>query len=488
MPQFRQREFEPSPRLPVEVKARSFRPSSPAGSPPSSPAPPVDPRWAADESNKARQLGVALIVIYVFIRFSLISEILTFGLGFKPYLIIVFGPSSLLLTLLSGGVRRSMREKPAWFMVAFMLWLLAVTPLSTWKGGSVRLLVPAFETEFTMFFMTAGLLFTLSDLKRVSKAIILGGLAAVIASRFYGVTEYGRFSLSFGSLSNANDFATHLLVIVPFALMAILGKTSFPLRIVAIVTAVGASLIIFKTGSRSALVSVTLMVCFLLFKSRGAQKIGLMAGLFVVAAVGVVTLPESTLNRYLTLFGSSGATTVDEAVGLQMAAGSGAQRKELLIDSMIMTIQHPIFGVGPGQFAVQDAARAASMGVNGKWLLTHNTYTEVSSETGIPGLILFVCVLGSTFNSVRRVYNELRACDELAPVASAALCLMMSLAGFYVSIFFAAMSYRYYVPTMVGITVAFVSAAKHELNAWKAKNPPQVSAVYAGFPTPVVSR
>ena len=444
-------------------------------------------RWQSDANNGLRRIGVSLIVIYLFVRFSLISEILTFGFGFKPYLIIVIGPTTLLAALLSGGLRRAFRERPAWYMAGFMLWLLIVVPFSSWKGGSVGMLVPAFETEFTMFVLTAGLLFTLGDFARTSTAIVFGGLVTIIASRFYGVTEYGRFGLSFGSLANANDFATHLLLVVPFALMVLYRKASLAIRAVAIITFLGASLIIFQTGSRSGLLSLCLMSCFVLVKARGGVRVGMIAGLFVVGAVAAFTVPATTLHRYFTLFSSGGETSIDEAKSLEMAAGSGLQRKELLIDSIVLTINNPVFGVGPGQFAVQDAVRAHALGVAGKWLLTHNTYTEVSSETGFPGLILFVCTLASTFNSVRKVYNQSRRFPDLTEISGSALFLMMALAVFYVSIFFAAMSYKYYTPTMVGVVVSFVAAARHKIGRRVLEIQPAAMNTYR-FRQPALSR
>ncbi len=56
---------------------------------------------------------------------------------------------------------------------------------------------------------------------------------------------------------------------------------------------------------------------------------------------------------------------------------------------------HPLFGVGPDQFAAAVSQEAAGDGQQVPWLGTHNTYTQVSSECGIPALIFYVAVIGA---------------------------------------------------------------------------------------------
>ncbi len=56
------------------------------------------------------------------------------------------------------------------------------------------------------------------------------------------------------------------------------------------------------------------------------------------------------------------------------ASGSAQQRKELFLKSVQVTAQHPLFGVGPGNFEV----------ISGVWHVTHNSYTQISAEAGIP--------------------------------------------------------------------------------------------------------
>src|SRR5207302_4169399 len=71
--------------------------------------------------------------------------------------------------------------------------------------------------------------------------------------------------------------------------------------------------------------------------------------------------------------------------------GSAEARKQLLIRSLELTAQHPLFGVGPGQF--NELSKA--------WHESHNSYTQLSSEAGIPALLIFLALMWRGFKNLR---------------------------------------------------------------------------------------
>lgn len=137
------------------------------------------------------------------------------------------------------------------------------------------------------------------------------------------------------------------------------------------------------------------------------------------------------------------------------ARGSSEARKNLLKASIKITIQNPLVGVGPGQFAVAENDDQKRLGrTRGAWQVTHNSYTEVSSETGIPGLLLFA---GSFFLSASSRCAGLSLRASLYPeVRRFATCLMLSIAAFAVCITFASLAYRFYLPTLIGLTTVVI--------------------------------
>jgi O-antigen ligase len=83
------------------------------------------------------------------------------------------------------------------------------------------------------------------------------------------------------------------------------------------------------------------------------------------------------------------------------AADSAATRIKLLQRSIYMTAMHPLFGVGPGQFAVAENNLAKAEGKErGIWYYTHNAYTQTSSEAGIPALILYIMAIFASYRGL----------------------------------------------------------------------------------------
>lgn len=69
-------------------------------------------------------------------------------------------------------------------------------------------------------------------------------------------------------------------------------------------------------------------------------------------------------------------------------------RRLLLKESIAVTLRRPIFGVGVGNFPVYVNGMNKEEGrLKEAWHGTHNTYTQLSSETGIPGLAIFIGIL-----------------------------------------------------------------------------------------------
>ena len=117
-------------------------------------------------------------------------------------------------------------------------------------------------------------------------------------------------------------------------------------------------------------------------------------------AVTMLFVPGEVLNRFTTIFesGEEEQPTVDNPTG------STEGRLAVLRRSLIVTMTRPVTGVGMGQFPDYEDFLARQEGRRkGSWVGTHNTYTQISSETGIPGLLLFVAVL---FVAYRRIAGD----------------------------------------------------------------------------------
>ena len=86
-------------------------------------------------------------------------------------------------------------------------------------------------------------------------------------------------------------------------------------------------------------------------------------------------------------------STFDSENDVSSAYGSAEQRQHLFWRSLEVTLEHPLFGVGPGNFPI----------ISDSWLVTHNSYTQMSSEGGIPALVLYVMVLWAGFKNLKKL-------------------------------------------------------------------------------------
>jgi O-antigen ligase len=147
------------------------------------------------------------------------------------------------------------------------------------------------------------------------------------------------------------------------------------------------------------------------------------------------------------------------------AVSSTVARTQVLWESIVITLEHPVFGVGPAQFVVAAEDRAREHGSTTSWSVTHNTYTELSSETGIPGLLFYMAALLWSFRCLASCRAErAHRWSETADLARMALCLRVALLAYAVCGIFMNLGYHMYFPVLAGLAIA-VSAAHKQVRA-----------------------
>jgi hypothetical protein len=200
--------------------------------------------------------------------------------------------------------------------------------------------------------------------------------------------------------------------------------------------------------------------------------VGILAGTALLIVISVATLPDYLQLRYTTLFQSE---TVDnptpkdekEQEELGADAGSAMGRRMLLIDSLRLTLSYPLFGVGLDQFSQTNWAVNHEKRGNGPGaMVTHNTYTQISSESGIPGLILLLVLFAQCWRSLTSVIKQNRPPGGNRPhLADMAVHLRYSFIGMAVCSFFLSLGYAPLIYVMVGLFGGFCQVVQNELAA-----------------------
>jgi O-antigen ligase len=192
------------------------------------------------------------------------------------------------------------------------------------------------------------------------------------------------------------------------------------------------------------------LLLYLIFASV-KQRVTVIAAGVALLILALSFLPPRILERFTTYFEARSAESAE-------AAGSAEARKQLLLRALVLTAEHPFFGVGPGEFIDAEAQEAGEEGQRGMWHYTHNTYAELSSETGITGLVLFVIALFGAYRGlspIRNKYPDVR-------VRRAALFTQMAVVITAVGAFFLSIAYGGIVIVVITISATLQGAVANQ--------------------------
>lgn len=396
-----------------------------------------------------RSYAFTCALVLVFLRFSYLPETITYITGTNTYVLYIFGALALIGVVAFGGLKRTFRYTPARLWLAFLVCLVLAVPFSSWRGGSLMLAESYLRTDFIMLLVTAGLAVSWVECRYLMYAIALAALFNLATTRLLMIqtVESDRLFLqSKGMISDPNDLAAHLLLVLPFPLFVVLRKrTHLALRLILVAAVTYGMYLILRTGSRGGLVAFVFTLGFILMVVPTRQKVALVITASVIFVILVFLLPGPTWNRLKSF--SEGQETS------KVAIESAESRKYLLKKSIELTFKKPFFGVGPGQFQNYEGREAIAEHRQGNWHATHNTYSQISSECGIPALVFFLGAIVSTFGTLRKIRKKavMMKKDEIITAAS---CITVGLTGYVAASLFLANGYRFQFLAISGLVIA----------------------------------
>ncbi len=389
---------------------------------------------AADESNPLRRFGFAVSLVYVFFRFGFVHEIIANKLGVNVYFYPLVAMPLVFIAFASGSFRRTMSALPSRLWLIFAAWMAVAAVMSTWKSDSIQVWLGYLQISLSSLLIVGGLTLTLKECKQMMATVALGGVFNTFSGRF--LIDVSRTGSDFqGSVGNANDWAAHLLFVIPFLLHVVMTSKSKLYKVVALISMGTAFVLGANAGSRGAMLAIGVMILFTFLRGAARVRIAITFLVPLLALIALVSLPESLLKRYATTFGKEDEGSLSEA------EASAETRKYLFQTSVKLTLENPIFGVGPAQFSNIEGQNAKAVGKQGAWQVTHNAYTQVSSETGFPGLLIFIGAIVLTYRMLSRAMKQSRKHPQLQQMANACFCLMLSLIGCSAAIVFLSWAY-----------------------------------------------
>lgn len=354
------------------------------------------------------------------------------------------------------------------------LWFAVGVPFAYWRGGSFELLTQTWARTLLVFFLLTQTLVTLKRIRVLLWAVILSELVVTVVSLAAPRSETWRACLNCGigdRMSGINQgilywnvFGIAIGITIPYMAALFISKRSMVRSLLLLLTIGAASWMLVLTASRSGTLDVALAVILtLLLLSRGTSR-GNVIGIGIVIALlaTILMAPSVFWSRMSTLSGDQSTNAAEVS-----AVTSENERSDLLSRSIQETLEHPLFGLGLGNFGVYGGTYLAGPEA---WLASHNTFTEISSETGIPGLLLFIALLAIVLVNMR---DTSRAMAD-NPASEVNLLARATIASTITLIFgclFANISYEYYLyvcPVAIAVGIYQVAARQRLL---KSKTP-----------------
>ncbi len=299
------------------------------------------------------------------------------------------------LCLLSGRRDLGKHMTGLWFPFLFFVFttFLSVVASPT-MGDSIRVLL-FFITAFLLCLLTYGTFSSYEKMEKLLTFMVLAvGLTAVygIIQRILGVEADASLTdlelnadmpgRVFSTLGNPNNFAEFLMLFTPFAFAWTLNSEKSGRRIFGLLVAALAVVALLLTYSRSGWLAF--LVAAIVFVALYDWK--LLPVVFLIGVLCIPLLPESILNRILTIG--------------NLQDSSSSYRVDIWTGSLAMLRDgYWIAGTGLGAGAFTSIYPAYAIGESRVAPHTHMQFMEMLAEMGILGLL---AILWLSISLVRR--------------------------------------------------------------------------------------
>jgi O-antigen ligase len=363
-------------------------------------------------------------------------------------------------------------------VIALGVVILATVPTSIWPGGSVRVFTDLYLKVALIFMLMVNTITSPKRIERICWVIVLAfGLVSARAWFDYGrgmnLVEGGRIAGAAGGFfENPNDLALNLAAFLPLAMMYVKRPgPAFKRVISAVIVVLMFGAIVF-TKSRSGMLGTAAMLGVFLVVSRSITPMTVLAGL-VAGMLTLPLLPQSFYDRMQSITDGSKDDT-----------GSREARRILLIQAWQLFLEHPVTGIGAGQFQ-----NYGHPGYAEKWRVTHNVLLEMAAELGVAGLAVFSFLIVRAFAAAlwtrrvlawthrRRTKRRARGTpdadpdDGLAPqervfLETHASAMVACLAGWFVCAMFASVGFNWTIYYLLGLSACARDIVRARAAAW----------------------
>lgn len=331
---------------------------------------------------------------------------------------------ALLATVLGfviGWARKADYPREVAFKSPPFVWLavfIIVQTISVYSTG-----LSGIKEEFSywnvyLFYVVVSVLLITSEqaLKRYVWGMLAGSMV-VVAYGIYAVPAWGGYMGSgragaYGMYVNHNDYSFIIVQIFPFLYFFRLLDTSFLRKLLLALSMLACMAGMFLSLSRGGMIALMLEIFLLVILGMEGRKRWLLLPLMAVLAVGAISY------QY--------AKRAENQGGSYTAHDAEAGRMELWTAGVKMFLANPVIGVGSRRFPeFAEDYYELSHDMRGK--VSHNTYIEILSSTGLLGITSFLMMLKSMIKILRRRIDDRNSDPWMEAIRKSALIALLAL-------------------------------------------------------------
>ncbi len=353
--------------------------------------------------------------------------------------------------------------RETWLMGALLALGAASIPFSLWPGESFAVLTDQLVKVALAFVLIAHVVDTPGRARALVASLVCAGVylasgslylvASGEADRYGGRAE----GIVGGMFRDPNDLALSLVVLIALAGFEAVASRRRLTRIL-YVCAVAVMLAgVLSTFSRGGLVALLAAGAVGLRRVARHGRGTALAGLVLLVGLAVAFAPSGYSER------ASSIVTGDDN-------GSIEARLTTLEHGLAILVEHPVVGVGLGNFRIAEGERH---GLVGKWNEAHNAFIQIGAEIGWAGLAVYVALALAALANARAAAR--RSADP--GLAATAHGLETALVGFLVGAMFLSQAYTWHFYILLGLALAARRMAEAEV-------PVPAAATRPGAPAP----
>jgi len=215
------------------------------------------------------------------------------------------------------------------------------------------------------------------------------------------------------------DIGPLAAMVLPLALVFAQTDPIRSVRVFMLASVAGAVITIALTYNRGAAVALAVVMALVGWRNRrNPWVVGSVVAGVGIAALWLVTTPYWTRFQevWKELAGSS--------------TGSVTERLELWKAGLRIVADHPVFGIGVGNYPAELAKYAPDL----QGMVAHNSYVQVAAETGLPGLALYLALFITALMVTQRIVGGSPTSRPGAVAGAVQISIAACLsAGFFIS-------------------------------------------------------